>query len=284
MNVEARLAKANNENSDDDEAEDDGEGDVAEVELAATTGDLAIDFKKGEGGDGENEGELRNADAGIGDGIDNEPSMGEPGDFREDEAADDRDKGVFLVGGLDEDVVSGGETDDKLGDDEDPGIGEGGEDAGGGGAEKDGDEGLDYGEVERRAGLNHDEPEGVAGHEGEVDGEEGGAGGVGEEDKADTDNEVDEARADIEPPVAMVDGKNAPFRGEDKNKTDDAVAGDDSGADRDDREEEVEDNMHERTQGVAAFANKNIICHEIIITKKWLVEWMIVNLVENNKC
>lgn len=164
-------------------------------------------------------------------------------------------------------MVSGGETDDEFGNNQYPGIGERGEDAGGSGAEEDSDESLDHGEIEGGAGLDDDKPESVARHEGEVDGEEGGASGVSQEDEADADDKVDEAGADVEPPVAVVDGKDAPFRSENEDEADDAVAGDDGSADRDDREEKVENNVHERAQGVAAFANENIICHRIIIAK-----------------
>ena len=75
MNVEAWLAKADNKNSDDDEAEDDGEGDVAEVEFAAATGDFAVNFEEGESGDGEDEGELGDAEAGIADSIYTKPGV-----------------------------------------------------------------------------------------------------------------------------------------------------------------------------------------------------------------
>lgn len=56
------------------------------------------------------------------------------------------------------------------------------------------------------------------------------------QDEADANDEVDETRADVEPPVTMVHGENAPFRGEHENETDNWADSNDGGANRDDGE------------------------------------------------
>ncbi len=100
-----------------------------------------------------------------------------------------------------------------------------------------------------------------------MDREKSGAGGKSKQDKTDADDKIDEAGADVEEPVAMVDGEDAPFGDDDENEADDAVAGQESGADGADRKQEVEKNMNKGAQRIAAFADKNIICHIFIITK-----------------
>lgn len=79
-----------------------------------------------------------------------------------------------------------------------------------------------------------------------MDGQEGRAGREGEQHEANTDDEVDEAGADVEPPVAMVDSKNAPFRDDDEHETDDAVPRNNGRADRNNGEQKVENDMHKR--------------------------------------
>ncbi len=69
--------------------------------------------------DGKDNGELREAKAARAESVDNEPRVGEPGDFGENEAYDEGDiSRIFLVA-LDEDVIRGGETDEELGRNED---------------------------------------------------------------------------------------------------------------------------------------------------------------------
>lgn len=108
-------------------------------------------------------------------------------------------------------MIRSGETDEKFGGDDDNRVRNGGKDSGGRRAKEDCGEGLEDGEARPGAGLDENEPDGVANHEDEVDWEEGGAGGIGEEDEADADDEIDEARAEVEQPIAVVDGKDAPF-------------------------------------------------------------------------
>lgn len=164
-------------------------------------------------------------------------------------------------------MVRSGETNEKFGGDNDDWIGNGGEDSGGRRAEEDCGEGLEDGEARSGAGFDENEPDGVANHEDEVDWEEGGAGGVGEEDEADANDEVDEARAEIEQPIAVVDGKDAPFRDDDEDKADDVAAGNDGGADGDDSKQEVQDDVHKRADCIATFANENIIGHIVYYNK-----------------
>ncbi len=144
-----------------------------------------------------NNGELREAEAARAESVDNEPRVGEPSDFGENEAYNEGDISRVLLVALDEDVVRGGETDEKFGGDEDDRIGDGGEDGGGRRPEEDRNEGLDDGEARRGTGFDKNEPDGIANHENKVNWEEGGAGGVGEKDEADADDEIDEAGAEI---------------------------------------------------------------------------------------
>ena len=66
----------------------------------------------------------------------------------------------------------------------------------------------------------------------------------------------------------MIDGEDSPFGNQDEDETDDTVAGDDGDTDGGDGQQKVEQDMEERTEGVAAFANENIICHGFIIAEK----------------
>lgn len=63
----------------------------------------------------------------------------------------------------------------------------------------------------------------------------------------------------------MINGENAPFRNDDEDETDEAVAGDDGGADRDNGQQKVERDMEKRTECVATFAYENIVSHAEII-------------------
>jgi len=66
-----------------------------------------------------NNGELREAEATRAESVDNEPRVGEPSDFGENEAYNEGDISRILFVALDEDVVRGGETDKKFGCNED---------------------------------------------------------------------------------------------------------------------------------------------------------------------
>ena len=118
--------------------------------------EFGVDFEVGESEDGEDEGELGDADAGGAKGVEDEPRVGEPGDFGEDEAVNQREKVGVFGAGLDEDVVGGGVAEQEGGGNEQNGVSEGGENAGGGGAEQDGDKSLDNRESGGGAGLNQD--------------------------------------------------------------------------------------------------------------------------------
>lgn len=89
---------------------------------------------------------MRNADAGGGEVIDDEPRVGEPGDFGAEKTTNERDEGNLMIVTLDEDVSGGGVTDDKFGDDQNDRVGDGSKNRCGGGADKHGDEGLNDGE------------------------------------------------------------------------------------------------------------------------------------------
>jgi len=162
--------------------------------------------------------------------------MGEPSDFGENEAAGHGNKTGVVLAVLDKEVVGGGVTDEETSNDEDRGIGNGGENRGGGSAEEDGSEGLDDSKDLGGTGFNQDEPDGVADDERDMNGENGGAGGVGEENETGTDDEVNEARADIEQPIAVVDGENPPFRDHNENETDEVVSGNKRSTDGGDRQ------------------------------------------------
>lgn len=107
--------------------------------------------------------------------------------------------------------MRGGVADNEFGEHDDDRIGDCGEDGGGGRANEDSNEGLSHGEIERGAGLDENKPNRVDSHEDEVDRKEAGAGSVSKEDTAHADNKIDETGADIEPPVAVVNGENAPL-------------------------------------------------------------------------
>lgn len=165
MNIKAWLTKANQEHNNDDKAEDDRQSDVFELEFATVFGDGVINLEESEGEDSEDEGELRDAEPGRADGIDNQPGMGKPRDFSEEKPAGHSHEGVILFGALDENVVGSGKANHKFGEDERPRIANGSKNAGSGGPEQDGDKGLNDGEGWRRAGLNDYKPDSINGHE-----------------------------------------------------------------------------------------------------------------------
>lgn len=76
---------------------------------------LEISIRK----NGKNNGELGQTEAARAESVDNEPRVGEPSDFGENEAYNEGDISRILFVALDEDVVRGGKTDEELGRDED---------------------------------------------------------------------------------------------------------------------------------------------------------------------
>ena len=79
---------------------------------------------------------------------------------------------------------------------------------------------MEHGETGGGTGFNDNEPDGIENHEKEMNSAEAGAETgverairdvISKQNEADTDNEVDKTRADIEQPITMVDGKNTPF-------------------------------------------------------------------------
>ena len=62
-----------------------------------------------------------------------------------------------------------------------------------------------------------------------------------------------------------MDGENAPFWEKNEDDAEEPAAADDCYKDWADAEENIQENMKKRTQGVAGFANKNVICHIIYI-------------------
>ncbi len=77
------MTKTNNQDGDYDKAEDDRDGDISEFDFAVVGGGFVEELEIGVGEDGEDDGELREAKAAGAEGINNEPGMREPGDFRE---------------------------------------------------------------------------------------------------------------------------------------------------------------------------------------------------------
>lgn len=84
----------------------------------------------------------------------------------------------------------------------------------------------------RRTRFDKNEPDGISSHEDEMDWEKGSAGSVGKQDKTHADDEVDEAGANIEKPVTVIDGEDAPLGRDDKNEADDATTGNDGSTNR----------------------------------------------------
>lgn len=101
-----------------------------------------------------------------------------------------------------------------------------------------------------------------------MDWQPGGAGAESQQHETGADDEIHQAGAEVKQPVAVVDGENPPFGNQDEDEADDTVAGDDGDADGGDGQQEVEQDMKERTESVAAFANENEICHGFIIAEK----------------
>ncbi len=131
MDIKAWLAEADEQNGDYDDTEDDREGDVAEFEFVIVFNEIGVDFEVGKGDNRQNKRELRDADAGRAESIDNQPAMSEPGDFGEDKAKNERDIGRIVAVSLDEDVMRGGVADNKFADNEDGRVGNRSENASG---------------------------------------------------------------------------------------------------------------------------------------------------------
>ena len=92
-----------------------------------------------------------------------------------------------------------------------------------------------------------------------MDGEDGGAGEVGEKNERKANNEIDEVALDVEPEIVRADGEHTPFTEQDENEADNPGAGNDSDEDGADSEEDVHNDMEDARDGVAAFSDKYII-------------------------
>lgn len=222
--------------------------------------------------DGENDGELGDDDAELGESVDDRPGVGEKGDFCEDDAEDEG--GVAAVAHvvvLGEDVAGGAVADDEFEGDGERRVEAGTEDADGASAEEDGGEGLDAVPGFRGLGLDDGEPEHVDGGEEVVDGQDGSAGEEGEQDEREADDEVDEVAFDIEPKIVRADGEHAPFAEQDQDEADNPRAGDDGGEDGADAEQNVEQGVKDAGESVAAFANEDIVrCHMYYIIAEFI--------------
>ena len=157
------------------------------------TEDASGGFGEGEGREGENDGKLGDDAAGRAEGINNRPGGTEPGELGVEETAGEGDEGEGTFGSLSEEVAAGSVADKKLYQDEDDGVNRSGGDERSGRAEEGGKEGLD-----ERIGIlclrfDENQPDGVEGGEEDVDGEDFGAGKVGEDDEGSADDEVNEA-------------------------------------------------------------------------------------------
>ena len=100
---------------------------MREFKLAAGFGTGVANLEVGVGENGKDDAELRDADAGRAESIDDEPGMGNPGDFRKYETAGHGDETGIVFAILDEEVVRGGIADNETSNDEDGGIGNSGE-------------------------------------------------------------------------------------------------------------------------------------------------------------
>lgn len=103
-----------------------------------------------------------------------------------------------------------------------------------------------------------------------MDGKKRCAGGISKQNETCADDKIDETGADIEKPIAVVDGEDAPFRGYNENKADNTATSNNGGANRKNGEGEIEKNVHERAKKIATFADENIICHMIHYSKEML--------------
>ncbi len=59
--------------------------------------DFRLDFEIGKSKNGEDETELGDADTGCAEGVDDEPRIGNPGDFGEEKPANERDEGGVVM-------------------------------------------------------------------------------------------------------------------------------------------------------------------------------------------
>ena len=92
---------------------------------------------------------MGDTDASRADRVDDEPGVGEPGDFGTNQAENERDQGTILAIALDEDVIRGGVADNEGRDHEDDRVGDSGEDRGRSRADQDCAEGLENGGIGR---------------------------------------------------------------------------------------------------------------------------------------
>ena len=83
----------------------------AEIVLVLNHALTGVVVDKGE--DGQDNGELWDANAGVAEGVDDGPRVTEPGDFGEDEATDESRQGKVVVASLREDVTAAGVADEE---------------------------------------------------------------------------------------------------------------------------------------------------------------------------
>lgn len=84
---------------------------------------IAVDFEIHKHKDGEQNGELRDANASRSEVINDEPRIREPSNFGAEKSADERDEGSFVFVALYQNVVRSSITNDKLRDDNNNRIG-----------------------------------------------------------------------------------------------------------------------------------------------------------------
>lgn len=205
--------------------------------------------------DGENDGGLGDGDAGQAKSIDDEPAIGKPGDFCTDEATGKGEQAEVVFVGLDQDVARGSEADDKTEDGHKKRVGAGKKHGGGSGAKKNGDERLKLGGKLGRARLENNEPKGVANSQDSVDGKPGGAGAIGDKDKADAHDEIHQRGKQVGDKIARANCKNAPFGKKHQEQAKDPAASDDCDNNRANAQQNVEHDMQDGTNDVATFPN-----------------------------
>jgi len=123
-------------------------------------------------------------------------------------------------------VASGGVADDKLKNNQEDRICRSGENRGGGSPEEDGEKRLDKRPKLGGLRLDKDKPDGIAGGEEIMDGQELRAGEIRQEHKGEAHDKVNEIGLKVEEEIMAPDGKHPPLGDQDENEANNPGAGD----------------------------------------------------------
>ena len=113
LNIKDWVTKPNHDNGNQDDAKGYWRGDIFEFEIFAVLDDGLAGAVVNKSENSKDNGQLRDADAGVAKGVNDGPGMAKPGDFGEDQATGEGSKEKIVIVGLDKHVAGGGIADEE---------------------------------------------------------------------------------------------------------------------------------------------------------------------------